>query len=75
MEASTARVGVLCLQGSFAEHLAVLKRMGVWTVEVRLPEDLSTCDGLILPGGESTAMALIGETSGIFPALRTFVQR
>ena len=50
------RIGVLAMQGAFAEHIAVLKRLGVETVEVRLPEQLETLDGLIIPGGESTSI-------------------
>ncbi len=50
------RIGVLALQGAFAEHLAVLRQIGVEGVEVRLPADLGHCSGLILPGGESTTM-------------------
>jgi 5'-phosphate synthase pdxT subunit len=50
------RIGVLALQGAFAEHLATLRAIGVEAVEVRLPRDLEGVDGLILPGGESTTM-------------------
>ncbi len=50
------KIGVLALQGAFAEHVAVLRAIGVEAVEVRLPENLEDIDGLILPGGESTAM-------------------
>ncbi len=50
------RIGVLALQGAFAEHVTTLRAIGVEAVEVRLPKDLEDVDGLILPGGESTAM-------------------
>ncbi len=50
------RIGVLALQGAFAEHLAALRSIGVEAVEVRLPAHLDDIDGLILPGGESTTM-------------------
>jgi 5'-phosphate synthase pdxT subunit len=50
------RIGVLALQGDFAEHLAVLRRLGVEGAEVRLPRDLEGLSALILPGGESTTM-------------------
>ena len=50
------KIGVLALQGAFAEHVTVLRAIGVEAVEVRLPEHLEDVDGLILPGGESTAM-------------------
>jgi len=49
------KIGVLALQGAFAEHLRVLDAIGVEGVEVRLPSDLAVVSGLILPGGESTA--------------------
>jgi 5'-phosphate synthase pdxT subunit len=50
------KIGVLALQGAFAEHVATLRAIGVEAVEVRLPADLDGLDGLVLPGGESTAM-------------------
>jgi 5'-phosphate synthase pdxT subunit len=50
------RIGVLALQGAFAEHVVALRAIGVEAVEVRLPADLDDIAGLILPGGESTTM-------------------
>lgn len=50
------RIGVLSVQGAFAEHVALLRSLGADAVEVRLPEDLAGVRGLVLPGGESTAM-------------------
>ncbi|HLA17391.1 MAG TPA: pyridoxal 5'-phosphate synthase glutaminase subunit PdxT [Candidatus Limnocylindrales bacterium] len=50
------RIGVLALQGAFAEHLATLAAIGVEGVEVRLPADLDSIAGLVIPGGESTTM-------------------
>jgi 5'-phosphate synthase pdxT subunit len=50
------KIGVLALQGAFAEHVVVLCAIGVEAVEVRLPEQTLDIDGLILPGGESTTM-------------------
>jgi 5'-phosphate synthase pdxT subunit len=50
------RIGVLALQGAFAEHVAILRAIGVEAVEVRLPSQVVGLDGLILPGGESTTM-------------------
>lgn len=50
------RIGVLAVQGAFAEHLALLREMGVEAVPVRLPADFEGLSGLILPGGESTTM-------------------
>jgi len=48
------KVGVLALQGDFAEHLSFLRRLGAEGVEVRLPSHLDDVDALIIPGGEST---------------------
>jgi pyridoxal 5'-phosphate synthase pdxT subunit len=50
------RIGVLALQGNFREHAAMLRRLGADPVEVRKPEQLEGLDGLIVPGGESTAI-------------------
>jgi pyridoxal 5'-phosphate synthase pdxT subunit len=55
-------VGVLCLQGSFVEHLSSLQRCGARVREVRLPEHLEGIDALVIPGGESTTfLKLIDE--------------
>ena len=51
------KIGVLALQGDFAEHLAILTQLGADAVPVRLPDDLNDLDGLIIPGGESTTIA------------------
>ena len=53
---SALRIGVLAVQGDFAEHIDLLRRIGVEAVEVRLPEHLSAIDALIIPGGESTTI-------------------
>ena len=50
-------VGVLAIQGDFAEHIAILCKLGVKAREVRLPEQLASLDGLIIPGGESTTLS------------------
>lgn len=50
------RIGVLALQGDFSKHAEVLRSLGVEVQEVRKPEELAVCDGLIIPGGESTVM-------------------
>ncbi len=54
---STLRVGVLAMQGDFREHIAMLERLDVEAPEVRTAEQLDACDGLIIPGGESTTIA------------------
>jgi 5'-phosphate synthase pdxT subunit len=59
------RVGVLALQGDFAEHAAALAGLGVTVHEVRTPAQLAEVDGLIIPGGESTAMAKLMDFYGL----------
>lgn len=59
------RIGVLAVQGAFAEHMATLDAIGVEGVEVRLPSDLEDVSGLILPGGESTAQRRLIERWGL----------
>ena len=60
------RIGVLALQGAFAAHIESLHRLGADTREVRLPVDLDACDALVMPGGESTTMSKLLETSALF---------
>ncbi len=50
-------IGVLAVQGDFAEHIAILRKIGVEAREVRLPEQLEGLNGLIIPGGESTTLS------------------
>jgi 5'-phosphate synthase pdxT subunit len=64
------RIGVLALQGDFAEHAAVLERLGVDVAEVRLPDQLAQLDGLIVPGGESTTIARLMAEWGLLQPLR-----
>ncbi len=66
------KIGVLALQGDFAEHIAMLKRLGAEAVEVRLPENLKGLDGLIIPGGESTTIGKIATDFGLMEPLREF---
>ena len=66
------KIGVLALQGDFAEHLAMLSRLGVQGREVRLPEDLDGLDGLIIPGGESTTIGKLAVDYGLIEPLRKF---
>ncbi len=66
------RIGVLAVQGNFREHAAMLRRLGAEPVEVRLPEQLQGLDGLIVPGGESTAITRLMRLYGLDEALRDF---
>jgi 5'-phosphate synthase pdxT subunit len=59
------KIGVLALQGAFAEHVSTLRAIGVEAVEVRLPGHLDDVDGLIIPGGESTTMRRLIDRWGL----------
>jgi 5'-phosphate synthase pdxT subunit len=63
------KVGVLALQGAFAAHARMLRALGVEPVEVRRPDQLDGVDALVLPGGESTTMCRLLDTSGLFEPL------
>jgi 5'-phosphate synthase pdxT subunit len=66
------RIGVLAVQGNFREHAAMLRRLGAEPVEVRKPEQLEGLDGLIIPGGESTAIMRLVRLYGLEDAIREF---
>lgn len=65
------RIGILALQGAFAEHGAILERLGAEYFEIRQKQDLQEAyDGLIIPGGESTVMGKLLKALGLFEPLR-----
>lgn len=66
------KIGVLAIQGDFAEHIVMLKRLKVETTEVRLPEHLNNIDGLIIPGGESTTIGKLATDFDLIEPLRKF---
>jgi len=66
------RVGVLALQGDFAEHLALLHSLGAEGVEARLPSHLDDIEALIIPGGESTTIGKLAYAFDLLDPLRTF---
>ncbi len=66
------KIGVLALQGDFAEHIDMLENSGVEAIEVRLPKHLAELDGLIIPGGESTTIGKLATAYGLMEPLRTF---
>jgi len=66
------KIGVLALQGSFREHLVVLKSIGIEAVEIRLPDQIQTIDGLIIPGGESTTIGKLVVDYNLLEPLRLF---
>lgn len=65
MAGSAPRVGVLALQGAFREHVGALARLGADVREVRTPAELDGLQGIVLPGGESTTMDLLLDSSGL----------
>jgi pyridoxal 5'-phosphate synthase pdxT subunit len=66
------KIGVLAIQGDFAEHILMLQRLGTETAEVRLPAHLAGLDGLIIPGGESTTIGMLAVDFGLLEPLRLF---
>ena len=68
------KIGVLALQGNFREHAAMLRRLGAEPVEIRKPEQLEDVDGLVIPGGESTAITRLIRIYGLEDALRQFAR-
>ena len=65
-------IGVLAVQGNFREHAAMLQRLGAGVVEVRKPEELEGLDGLVIPGGESTAIGRLIRLYGLEDAIARF---
>lgn len=68
------KIGILAVQGDFAAHAAMLAGLGIETVEVRTPVDLESCDGLILPGGESTTQLQFLQEEGLYDAIKKFAK-
>ena len=66
------KIGILAVQGDFAAHAAALQSLGAETVEVRTVQDLKSCDGLTLPGGESTTQLQFLREEGLYDAIRNF---
>ena len=69
------RVGVLALQGDVREHAEILEGLGADFVRVRLPEDLTDIDALVLPGGESTTIGKLADRYGMVGPLRAAIRR
>ncbi len=66
------KIGILAVQGDFEAHAAKLHELGAETLEVRTVADLEQCDGLILPGGESTTQLQFLQEEGLYDAIRKF---
>ena len=68
------KIGVLALQGDFAEHIAILEQIGIEVCQVRLPDHLEALDGLIIPGGESTTIGKLAHDFNLIEPLKKFGQ-
>lgn len=69
------KIGILAVQGDFEAHAAMLEQLGAQTAEVRTPADLEDCDGLILPGGESTTQLKFLQEEGLADKIVRFAKR
>ncbi len=69
------KIGVLALQGDFAEHISILEHLGVEASQVRLPDQLIMLDGLIIPGGESTTIGKLAEDYHLIEPIRKFSKK
>ncbi len=69
------KIGILAVQGDFEAHAAMLGQLNVESVEVRTPADLDGCDGLILPGGESTTQLQFLQEEGLAEAIGKFARQ
>src|SRR5258705_918422 len=75
MGASEVKIGILAVQGDFEAHAAMLERLGAETAEVRTAAQLEGCDGLILPGGESTTQLQFLREEGLADAIEKFAKQ
>ena len=66
------KIGVLALQGDFAEHITILEKIGIEARQVRLPDHLENIDGLIIPGGESTTIGKLANDFNLIEPLKNF---
>ena len=66
------KIGILAIQGDFQAHAAMFRKLGVDTVEVRTVADLDGCNGLVLPGGESTTQLQFLQEEGLYDAIRKY---
>lgn len=67
--AGRVKIGVLALQGAFREHILAFEALGVEVAAVRLPQQMDDCEGLVIPGGESTAIGRLMATYGFYDAV------
>ncbi len=68
------KVGVLAIQGDFAEHCKIFRDLGVQAPEIRLPDQLDDVDALVIPGGESTTITKLMDIYGLVDPIKRFVR-
>ena len=68
------KIGVLALQGDFIEHQKIMEGLGAQVYQVRLPSDLESLDGLVIPGGESTTIGKLSMDFNLMEPLRQFAR-
>ncbi|GAB5362972.1 hypothetical protein AAMO2058_000844300 [Amorphochlora amoebiformis] len=73
MSSKALKIGVLALQGAFAEHIRVLKNLDIQAVEIRNPSELEDIDGLIIPGGESSTISLVAQRWNLITPLQKWI--
>lgn len=64
------KIGILALQGDFAEHINIIDKLGIQPIEIRQPAQLEALDGLIIPGGESTTMLKLMHSYNLFQPIK-----
>jgi len=69
------KIGILALQGAFIEHSHILKKMGIEVSEIRLPAELPSLDGLIIPGGESTTILKLMNIFSLYEPLKASIKQ
>ena len=69
------KIGVLALQGAVSEHIAQLQGLGALGIEIKTAEDLKLVKGLIIPGGESTAISRLIQEVGLYEPIRDFARK
>jgi len=70
----TIQVGVLALQGAFQKHIELLQASGLSATTVRRPQELDSCDALIIPGGESTTISLLIQKYDLYQPIKSFAE-
>jgi 5'-phosphate synthase pdxT subunit len=68
-------IGILALQGAFIEHKNILDKLNIKSIFIKKSEQIHLCDGIIIPGGESTSMTIIDNNTNIFEEIQNFIKK